>query len=173
MDTSKIKIKLGQHEFEAEGPTEMVQSQFLAFKEMIAALTAEGIAATPSGSVNPAKTQREVEDETHVPLDKIMHVEGRVVSLTAKADSAGDAALLILLGQRDLRGNQSATGQEIGDGLAQSGQPANRVDRVLQDAIKENSVMKIGLGRSTRYRLTNQGLQRALGIARELVGQLP
>lgn len=173
MDTSKIKIKLGSHEFEAEGPTDTVDRQFKAFQEMIASIATQAVIAPAALVQKAAENKGEVNDETHVPLDKIMRADGRVISLTAKAATVSDAALLLMLGQRDMRGNESTTGQEIGDGLDQSGQSAPRVDRVLQQAIEENSVMKIGMGRSTRYRLTNAGLQKALGIARELIAQLP
>ncbi len=102
-----------------------------------------------------------------------MHLSGRVVSLTAIPKSATDAALLIMLGQKDLRDNVSVTGQEIGDGLAQSGREVPRVDRVMDQALKEQHVLKTGVKRGTRYRLTNVGLSRALTIAKELIESLP
>jgi hypothetical protein len=72
-----------------------------------------------------------------------------------------------------MRNNVSVTGQEIGDGLAQSGRPVPRVDRVMDTAIAEAHVLKTGIKRGTRYRLTNQGLQKALAIAMELIASLP
>src|ERR1700686_98761 len=36
-DTYRLKIKLGADEFEAEGPIQVVQSQFAAFKELVEA----------------------------------------------------------------------------------------------------------------------------------------
>jgi len=173
MDTSRIKIKIGPHEFEAEGPTELVERQFQTFKELIDLVAQQRTPEPEKKSTEKPINTGENGDEAHVPLEKIMRVDGRVVSLTAVPQTIGDAALLILLGQKDLRGNQSSTGQEIGDGLDQSGQPTSRVDRVLLDAINENAVMKLGLGRSTRYRLTNTGLQKALAVARDLVAQVP
>ena len=35
METTRIRLKIGIHEFEAEGPTEIVNEQFASFKEMI------------------------------------------------------------------------------------------------------------------------------------------
>src|SRR5579862_8491240 len=101
-----------------------------------------------------------------------MHVEGRVVSLTAIPASIEDAALLVMLGHRDLRDNVSVTGQEIGDGLAQSGRAVPRVDRVMETAIEQSLVLKTGVKRSTRYRLTNQGLAKAVGIAKDLIASV-
>jgi hypothetical protein len=36
--TTKIKIRVGDHEFEAEGPVGTVQAQFEAFKELISSV---------------------------------------------------------------------------------------------------------------------------------------
>jgi hypothetical protein len=78
-----------------------------------------------------------------------------------------------MLGQKDLRANVSVTGQEIGDGLAQSGREVPRVDRIMDQALKDSLVLKTGVKRGTRYRLTNSGLSKALGIASELIASLP
>jgi hypothetical protein len=78
-----------------------------------------------------------------------------------------------MLGHKDMRNHLSVTGQEIGDGLAQSGRPVPRVDRVMDKAIEEAHVLKTGIKRGTRYRLTNQGLAKALAIAHELIATLP
>jgi hypothetical protein len=176
MDITKIKIKLGEHEFEAEGPAETVQKQFEAFKELLSSMpimsnperTVSHGAAAYVSQFNGSPTGL-----PHVPIEKILHVSGRVVSLTAIPASTEDAALLIMLGHKDLRNNPTVTGQEIGDGLAQSGRPVPRVDRVMEKAIEEAFVLKNGIRRSTRYRLTNAGLTKALNIARDLMATLP
>jgi hypothetical protein len=173
VDTSKIRIKIGEHEFEAEGTTESVQAQLETFKVMLTSIN--DIPARPVAQEvkQAAPIIADTGDPTHVPLEKILHVSGRVVSLTAIPSSTEMAALLILLGHKNLRNNESVTGQEIGDGLAQSGRPVARTDRVMEKAITEAYVMKSGFKRSTRYRLTNSGNQKALATARELIGTLP
>src|ERR1700678_1882282 len=47
----KLKIKIGEHEFEAEGPADGVQSQFAACKELI-------------GSVAPSPPKPKTESQT-------------------------------------------------------------------------------------------------------------
>jgi|HubBroStandDraft_4_1064222.scaffolds.fasta_scaffold04728_3 hypothetical protein len=173
MDTSRIKIKIGEHEFEAEGPAELVKEQFEAFKNIISSLP----------NITPQKNQSDTVkglvnhlDAAGIPMlkyDAILHVDGRIVSLTAIPPSTEDAALLIMLGHRQLRDNTSVTGQEIGDGLAQSGRPVPRVDRIMEDAIQAAFVLKTGIKRATKYRLTNQGFVKAQGLARELIASLP
>ena len=173
MDTTRIKIKIGDHEFDAEGPVEIVQAQFEAFRMIISNFPRH---------IDQPKSRNEshaIEDNgnnvgsAHVPIEKIVHVSGRVVSLTAIPKSSTEAALLIMLGQKDLRNNIAVTGQEIGDGLDQSGCPVPRVDRVMDKALDEAYVLKTGIKRGTRYRLTNQGLSKALNIAKDLIASLP
>ncbi len=173
METSKIKIKFEGHEFEAEGPAESVQRQFEAFKEMIASSSRQ---VPPQQQLNSAQTQQNKDNPKsfpHVHLEKILHVNGRIISLTALPTSTEDAALLIVLGHKDLRNNLTVTGQEIGDGLAQSGRPVARVDRIMEKAIDDALILKTGIKRSTRYRLTNQGLNKALAVAQELINSVP
>ncbi len=173
MDTTRIKVKIGDNEFEAEGPVETVVAQFDAFKSI---LSSTGIQKKPSNNgvpVDPVEKQAEIKEPPHVPIEKILHVAGRVVSLTALPASTLDAALLLLLGHKDMRNNVSVTGQEIGDGLAQSGRPVPRVDRIMERAIADAHVLKTGIKRGSRYRLTNQGLLKALAIANDLIANLP
>jgi hypothetical protein len=173
MDTTRIKVRIGEHEFEAEGPADIVQSQFDAFKELIS------FAPRTKPATNSPETHQIEENKhvnitfSHIQLEKILHVNGRIVSLTALPASTEEAALLVMLGHKDMRNNLSVTGQEIGDGLAQSGRPVPRVDRLLDKAIDQALVLKSGIKRGTRYRLTNQGHAKALGIARELTTSLP
>jgi hypothetical protein len=170
LETSKVRIKIGEHEFEAEGDAANVQAQFLAFQSLISGLAAKP--PIPEPAITP-QIQSIIDDVAHIPLPRIMRVQGRVVSLTVIPTSMEDAALLIMLGNLDLRDNEAVTGQEIGDGLAQSGRPVARVDRVIGPLINEAYVLKSGFKRSSRYRLSNSGHQKALAVARELIATLP
>jgi hypothetical protein len=173
MDTTKIKVRIGEHEFEAEGPVDLVRDQFQAFRELLSTMPVPTQAPETSLPQQPTHNKELKGDSTHVSLENILHVAGRVVSLTALPVSSTDAALLVMLGHKDLRNNVSVTGQEIGDGLAQSGRQVPRVDRVMEDAIRDAYVLKTGVKRGTRYRLTNQGLTKALNIAKDLIASLP
>lgn len=170
MEMTKIRIKIGDHEFEAEGPAEMVQAQFEAFRSLLSAAPQK---QEPSQESPPPPTPETKGNSAHVPLDRIMRSQGRVVSLTAMPSTPEESALLILLGNKELRGNESVTGAELGDGLAQSGRPVGRTDRVMDKLIEANYVLKSGFRRATRYRLSNIGHQAALTVARELIATLP
>ena len=170
METAKIRMKIGDYEFEAEGSAESVQAQLETFKSLLS-----------SRDVMPKRQEQEdttsnpinIGDIAHVPLERIMRVQGRVVSLTVIPSLESDAALLILLGNKEMRNNESVTGAEIGDGMAQSGRPVGRVDRVMDKLISEAFVLKSGFRRAVRYRLSNSGHQKALASARELIASLP
>jgi hypothetical protein len=173
METTKIRVKMGENEFEAEGPTNTVESQFEAFKEMVASMPPQLFSRENRHPNNNHKNQGYEDSIPHIPIEKILHVAGRVVSLTALPATVEDSALLLLLGHKDLRNNPAVTGQELGDGLAQSGRPVPRVDRVMEKAMAGALVLKSGVKRATRYRLTNQGMVKALNIARDLIATLP
>jgi hypothetical protein len=182
MDSNyRLKIRIGQHEFEAEGPTDAVQQQFQAFKELIANLP----------SLNPSAEQAESTQRQEItkperkaqPLDgifivnnlpKIMQMDGRVISLTVPPDEVSDAVLLILYGQKELRQNDSVSGFEILEGIKNTGRfSVTRVDRILEGLATAGVVIVIGEHRAKRYRLTNAGFARAIEVADSLIAKVP
>jgi len=173
MDNTKIKIKVGEHEFEAEGPVETVQAQLEAFKVLIGNLGTTPMVTKPSPTQEVITNQSYTSQDQPFDVSKILHVSGRVVSLTALPASTEDSSLLIMLGHKEIRNNISVTGQEIGDGLAQSGRPVPRVDRIMEKSLADAFVLKTGRNRATRYRLTNQGYAKAMALAKELSASLP
>jgi hypothetical protein len=162
----RLKIKIGDHEFEADGPAEAVTRQFEAFKELIATLPnrkSENTIVTQ----NPSN-QTQIEN-----LDRIFREQGRVISLTAPPNSESDAILLVLYGQRHYRKNENPTGSEIVDGMEQSGYRMVRIDKILKSLADEGAVIITGTHRGKRYRLTNAGLKRAEAVVRDALAKLP
>jgi hypothetical protein len=179
METQKLKLKVGDHEFEAEGPIDVVQAQFAAWKELIASIPAKQpekpAYLSASGATAPLAEllQPSPDSVLRLPFEKIMKTEGRIVSLTARSETIEETVLLILLGQKEFRGNQEVTGSEIMDGLKQSGYMLKRVDHLMDKLSTDGHVITIGVHRSRRYRLSNTGLTKALGIAREVIATVP
>jgi hypothetical protein len=176
----RLKIKIGDHEFEAEGPADAVQAQFQMFKELVASTPAAP--ATPAPK--PKDRQEDAEDikngnengngdGTGLDLTKIMKVDDRVVSMTVPAESVSDGVLLILFGQREFRANDSVTGFEVLQGLQMTGQPVDRVDKTLNRLATDGLVITIGIRRGRRYRLTNTGMTKAREIAKGLIATVP
>jgi hypothetical protein len=168
----RIKTKIAEHEFDGEGPTEIVQSNFHAWMEVVkSSLTMREKSSEEKSDKSSQVNQ--LDKLPHLPIEKILKSEGRVVSLTAKADTVDEAVLLILLGQKDLRNNQEVTGSEIMDGLKQSGYQLSRVDRVTDKLTNDGDMITVGINRGRRYRLTNQGLAKSLNIAKEVIATVP
>jgi hypothetical protein len=173
MDTTKLKLKIGPHEFDAEGPTSVVQAQFEAFKELIASGNLNYADSNKSLTAQAITENSNNAFDASFNLDKITRIDERIVSLTARPETIEDAALVILLGQRTLRSNDSVTGSEVIDGLRQSGLAVSRVDWRLEKLASQGLIIKIGSNRASRYRLTNQGMTKAQAVARALMALVP
>jgi len=180
MTDYRLKIKVGDHEFDAAGSEDAVKSQFEAFKDLILSLpknrtetTGSAKSFVESSTPTPPPTSPVTRIDNSIILDRIFRSERRVISLTAPPSSDTDAVLLVLYGQRFYRDNENPTGSEIIDGLVQSGYRTPRIDRILKSLADEGAVIITGSHRGKRYRLTNQGHTRAEGIAREILDKLP
>lgn len=176
-DTYTLKVKIGPYEFEATGPVQVVQAQFAAFKELVGVASTLPTPAAPQGREaeqpfgSDQPETRKVDSTTpDSRLDKIMRLDGRTVSLTARPDTADTAVLLLLYGQKVLRSNDSVTGAEIIDGITSTGGlQVSRADRILDRLGEAGDVIVIGERRGRRYRLTNAGLAKARQAANDLL----
>jgi hypothetical protein len=167
METYRLKMKVGEHEFDATGPTDAVQAQFTTFTALIASVMKIVPLHTPS--VPQTATTEHKSTGGAVSVEKIiMRQEGRMVSVTRRGRSLEDDVLLVLLGQKSLRNNDTVTGGEITTGLRLSGRVVGRVNYELDKMTAAGDVITTGTGRARRYRLTNQGLVKAQGLARSL-----
>jgi hypothetical protein len=177
MENYRLKIKLGDYEFDAEGPHDVVQAQFQAFQEMVAS-----VPRTPVKEPAPRRDDTPAPDSSLVTADlgtidaalsRIMKVENRIVSLTAPPKAVEDAVLLLLYGQRMMRNNEAVTGSEIVDGLtATGGLDIGRSDRLLERVARNGDVIMIGERRGKKYRLTNAGSNKARQIAATLIAMV-
>ncbi len=172
MELNKLRIKIGDHEFEAEGPPEVVQAQLAAFKELVASTPALR-KQNESVTDEVQDTQAQRQPNAPLTLDKIIKIDGRVASLTAQPNSLEDALLLLLLGQKTFRNNDGVTGGEIVNGLKVSGQSNDGTPRILKKLASEGSVIITGAHRGKRYRLTNQGVSKAQEVAKGVIALVP
>lgn len=156
----RIKIKIGNSEFDAEGEPELVQSQYEAF---LAALKSN---VTTSPSVI-ADTQHQPSQRDFAPgyIDSVadrIFVNDDTLSLLAlpKTDNAvADALILLLYGYHRLRSERSVTGSALMKSAKQSGAKADRIDRFLD--MKKEFVNSAGNRRGRRYSLNNRGMSEA------------
>jgi hypothetical protein len=172
--TTRLKTKIGENEFEAEGSPEYVREQFQAWQELVklASTVPSKKTEKPGSESSGAGDQDNKIDPPNVDADlsKIMRTDGRYVSLTARTASVHDAVLVMLYGQKALRNNDSVTGAELLSGLASTGGfGAIRLDRILDKLATDGDVMSFGERRGKKYRLTNTGIARARAITGELI----
>jgi hypothetical protein len=171
MSEYRIKMKIGDAEFEAVGPIDDVKAQFETFKEMVRA-RASSTEARPASEVPSVPASLTSMYDTAPDVDKCFHLKGRVVSLAtypayvSKSDT--ESVLLILFGQNLLRKNPAVTGGEIVDGL---GYESRRVREALRTLASERAITITGSHRGKRYLLTDKGTERARKLVRDLMAR--
>jgi hypothetical protein len=176
METHKLKIKIGPHEFEAEGSEESVTAQFQAWKELVAAIpTKAPDKATPS-RLSAVVEEIQTKDGYKTATWDIYECpeEGMV---TLKVQPTGeqrhaDAVLLLLWGFKQTTGKDDVPVTKLMEALSVSGLRVGRLDRVMGDYLKEGLILKGGKAKGGRYRLTNTGAVKAENMARILFEQL-
>lgn len=179
MDSIRLKSKLGEDEFDAEGSAEYVREQFQAWQELVKLKLATASLSPKSKTDNETTVSLEGNHEVAPKQDaqaidsaltKIMRVDGRYVSLTARATTVHDALLMMLYGQKALRNNDAVTGAELLSGLGSTGGfPTTRLDRILDKLAEDGDVMSFGERRGKKYRLTNTGVAKARALANDLI----
>jgi hypothetical protein len=165
MTTLRIRIKTGEHEFEAEGPADDVSAQIVTFLRLLGRDDLTGL--KPAAASTPPQPRLD-ED-----LSSLIHVSGKQVSLNVSSGSPVEDVLLLLLGQQQLRGNTSVAGNEIMEGLRASGYQIPRADHIMKRHASIGFIVATGKRRRRRYRLTTDGIASASKIAQRLSSSTP
>jgi hypothetical protein len=175
MDVYKLRMKLGDAELEVEGAQEWVEKQRDIFLER----TVESPSTENSKDEHrqsPAKDSQLPERAPTLPLteaqmNKIASLQDDVVTLTAvpggeTADE--DSLMLLLLAHKVMRNTDSVLAGDLLAGMKQSGRPVDRLDGVFAK-IDNTLVIRSGVRRGTKYRLTNPGAAKAKAVAGQLL----
>jgi len=149
----KLRIKFGEHEFEAEGASDLVQDQFKLFRQLVLPRPPSDVIDEPDMVLSMSK--------------KIMRIGRKIVALSVPA-APNDAVLVLMLGQKQFRNNDAVTGLEIMGGLRDSSIHIPRADGILAKHLQNGHVEWRGSRRARRYRLTEAGVTRAQEIVRHL-----
>jgi hypothetical protein len=178
-DVYKMKIKIGDSEFEAEGPAEKVKEQFDRFMDVVVAVKnappaepQKPIVITPSaGSLGidgvAPSVQATVDEEL---LNRVFQRGADSVSLLAlprTESSEADALVALLYGFSRLMSKNQVSSIRLMQAARQSGVNLVRLDSILNS--RTDLVLAAGVRRGRKYSLNNRGLAYAEDLVRRMV----
>jgi len=150
----KLRIKYPSGaEFEAEGPAEFILSEKDGFINRM---------GTPEkGAVAPAKTLPEAGSGPD--WNALTEAKNGLIILKNKhlGVKAGEAALLLLAAERQLKGSLEVSALALSKAVKASGYAPERLDRTLTKAIKAGLITASGSKRNRTYQATDKGLGTA------------
>lgn len=160
----KLRIKHPSGaEFEAEGPAEFILSEKDGFLSRLAEPGKSAIAAAENLAKPGPSPDWNTLTETKNGLTTLKNKHLGV--------KAGEAALLLLAAERQLKGNLEMSAISLSKAVKASGYAPERLDRTLTKALKEGLVKASGTKRNRTYQITDKGLETAWLQARKISGQ--
>jgi hypothetical protein len=193
----KVRMKIGDAEFEAEGTSESIEARLAKFAELVGLIGKQLTAVMPANFSNwsPIKdatptalqagastieggdqvqgqgqTQAAQPPVTDDLLTRVFRRDGDTVSLLALPRTEqpdADALVALLYAFQRLLNKPNVTGVTLMQAARQSGVLMNRVDVPLKS--KSDLVMAAGARRGRRYSLNNRGNVYAEALIRRLV----
>lgn len=159
-DKHHVRMKIGAHEFEAEGEKSAVEDQLRRWLEIIGNIPA---ATQPPEDKQkaPVLPLQEAEVDQAL-LARVFKDERDMLSLRIlpKTKSyAADSLLLLLFGYQTLKQETEVLGLRLMKAGKQSGLQIDRVDRVL--SLYGQYFNKGGARKGARYSLNNRGIEKA------------
>ena len=190
MDKLKLRVKASDYELEAEGSRDFLNEQYEAFKQLLEDVTQKPVASRSREKIDipsqrASKTPPLPEKKTVEPLNsqtksfqKLLVWNDRTqrVKSTVLPDGPtriADTVLLLLLGYRELRGLNQISALLLNQGLKSAGLDDYRLDREMSPYLKAKLVLRSGVGKGTRYRLTTRGVKRAHELVQTLSALIP
>jgi hypothetical protein len=168
MNTYRLDMKIGEHEFHGAGAQEAVERDFREWKALIASH-----AHTPARQSHSLWSKAAPGDPADELFDLFVRDENAgLVSLKALPrgeDRDRDALLLILYGFKTLLGEDLVRVTQLKRALKQTGCSVDRIDRVAAKYIEAGYVNKSGMNKGGRYSLTNRGVEYATSVASGLL----
>lgn len=162
--THRIKVKIGEAEFEAEGPVELVKQQYSAFLD---AVSKHSSPMVPIGTTGNPSAHR---DATPEELSLVFKQEKDSISLlrTPKTDNPkADALIVLLYGFLKLQDQRAVGAPTLVKAAVASGLGLDRLDRTF-DA-RSSWIHATGQRKGKRYTLTNPGIVEARKMVDALV----
>ena len=182
MDAYKLRIKIGPHEFEAEGQKDAVNAQFEDWKKLVESLShGPQFTAPPKTHETSHNTNQQPSLDSSLAhyrslLAPVFDLDEKRGLVTLRVLPSGDkrhsdAILLILYGYRKLRGQDEVLVTRLKSSLESSGSSPGRIDRAAESYKLDGSLVKSGSRTGGKYRLTNKGMARAEGMVKTMLEQ--
>jgi hypothetical protein len=174
-ELARLRVKIGAHEFEAEGPRQVVAAYFEAWKQLVAVHAPSAGPAAPSlpraDAVGGAPAAGDLAGRDLFAVDR----QRNLITLRVSPAGDADAALLLLYGFRlcGVDDGQELLATRLQAALAASGHRRARLDRTLARHRAARLVKRTGRRKGSTYELTQAGYQRAETLARALQATLP
>ena len=174
MDTTyKLQLKIGIHEFCAEGPVEVVKHDFELWKTMLLEIPAAPVAGMTSGANEVQATNRNGGLPPKEQIDKLFLSDDKRGMVTLRIlprsdDRNAEVLLLLVFGYRALMNMDEVAVTLLRPSLRQSGCTIQRVDQIAAKFVRQGFLNKGGRGKGGKYSLTNSGLDKASAIVAAL-----
>lgn len=187
MDNLRLRVKASEYELEAEGGRDFIRQQYEAFRQLLENVAQKTVPTDSfdcsTSSQLPASPLPDkkiaVRRSSQVgTFRKLLAWDERTQRVTSTVIPDGpmriaDTVLLLLLGYRELRGLSQVSALLLNEGLRSAGFNEFRLDRTMSPYLKERLVLRSGVGKGSRYRLTTRGVKQANELVQTLAVLIP
>jgi len=190
MDKLRLRVKASDYELEAEGSRDFLNEQYEAFKQLLGDMTQKSVVSGSRGKMDfPSPRDSRLAplpgEKAGIPpnpqgksFQKLLVWNDRTQRVTSTVLPDGptriaDTVLLLLLGYRELRGISHASALDLKQGLRSAGFDDFRLDREMAPYLKARLVLRSGVGKGSRYRLTTRGVKQAQELVQTLAALIP
>ena len=190
MDKLKLRVKASDYELEAEGSRDFLNEQYEAFKQLLEGVTENQVLSQSRQKIDfpssrdsqgsplpnekkpiPQNSQAKSFQKLLIWNDRTQRVKSTI--LPEGPTRIADTVLLLLLGYRELRGLSQISALLLNQGLESAGFDDYRLDREMAPYLKARLILRSGVGKGSRYRLTTRGVKRAQELVQSLSALIP
>lgn len=190
MDHSRLRVRASDYELEAEGSRDFVREQYEAFRRLLDDVAKNPVLSGPREKVDfsslresqvpplPGKKKAVPGKPPAKSFQKLLVWDNRtqqvkIMALPEGPTKVADTVLLLLLGYRELRGLSQVSALDLNQGLGAVGFDDLRLDREMAPYLKARLVLRSGVGKGSRYRLTTRGVKKAQELVQTLTALIP
>src|SRR5690349_4052049 len=139
MESYKLHLKIGPHEFSAEGPVDVVKGDFELWKALIREPPVQPSVLPPieqngKATISPGPLTKEQIDKIYLIDDKRDLLSLRI--LPRSEDRYADALLLIAVGYKLIKGVDEVVVTQLKPAMRQSGCMVERIDQVAAKYVR-------------------------------------